>query len=125
MLIYHKKIHEPKKVVKNTTANMRVKAASLADFINSPEMRKAMGIPAFVQPWSACTDAIDYHIMSEASQWIYPVLKGAGIRMMHYSGDRDGAVPTYGTKGWVKSLNWHIEMAWAPWTTDDQVSGYI
>lgn len=45
--------------------------------------------------------------------------------MMHYSGDRDGAVPTYGTRGWVKALNWKMLKEWRPWMTDGQVSGFI
>jgi hypothetical protein len=35
--------------------------------------------------------------------------------MMHYSGDTDGAVPTLGTKKWIKTLNWEIQEIWAPW----------
>lgn len=45
--------------------------------------------------------------------------------MMHYSGDRDGAVPTYGTRGWVQSLNWERKQEWHPWTTLGQVSGFF
>jgi carboxypeptidase C (cathepsin A) len=52
-------------------------------------------------------------------------LKAAGIKLMHYSGDRDGAVPTYGTRGWVKSLGWKKEKEWEQWTTQGQVSGFI
>ena len=31
------------------------------------------------------------------------------IRMMHYSGDTDGVVPTYGTKQWIEGLNWDVK----------------
>lgn len=111
--------------IPHTPNNMRVEADFLTDYVNSPKVRKALNVPDFVQAWEQCTDKIDYHIQVEASMWIYPVLKAAGVRMMHYSGDRDGAVPTYGTKGWVKSLKWPMTKEWRQWKTDGQVSGYI
>ena len=44
---------------------------------------------------------------------------------MFYSGDTDGAVPTYGSKQWIKDLNWDIVDEWRPWETNGQVSGYV
>lgn len=44
---------------------------------------------------------------------------------MFYSGDTDGAVPTYGSKEWIKDLGWDVKTEWTPWFTDGQVSGYI
>lgn len=60
---------------------------------------------------------------AEASEWIYKELHGK-IRMMHYSGNVDGAVSTIGTQGWIDSLNWEITGAWAPWYQNDQVAGF-
>jgi serine carboxypeptidase-like clade 2 len=50
--------------------------------------------------------------------------------MLHYSGDTDGAVTTYGTKRWIKNLNWAKKHNWRPWyttfaTEGKQVSGYV
>ena len=44
---------------------------------------------------------------------------------MFYSGDTDGAVATYGSKQWIKMLNWPVKEAWRPWFTNGQVSGYV
>jgi len=44
---------------------------------------------------------------------------------MFYSGDTDGAVPTYGTKQWIQELGWEVQDAWRPWYTHGQVSGYL
>ena len=60
----------------------------------------------------------------EGSIWIYGILRPYGYKMMHYSGDTDGVVPTIGTRRWVKSLGWKMTSDWQPWTTDGQVSGY-
>ena len=45
--------------------------------------------------------------------------------IMFYSGDTDGAVPTYGSKEWIKQLDWPVKQEWTPWFTDGQVSGFI
>jgi len=51
-------------------------------------------------------------------------MKQQGLRMMFYSGDTDGAVPTWGTKQWIQELNWPIVDSWRPWYTNGQVSGF-
>jgi serine carboxypeptidase-like clade 1 len=48
-----------------------------------------------------------------------------GYKILFFSGDTDGAVPTYGTRRWLKMLNLDVKDAWRTWVTDDQVSGYI
>jgi carboxypeptidase C (cathepsin A) len=53
-------------------------------------------------------------------------MKEAGVKILFYSGDTDGAVPTYGTKRWIKDLDWNITQEWRPWTDyDGQVAGYL
>lgn len=44
---------------------------------------------------------------------------------MFYSGDTDGAVPTYGSKRWIETLNWDVKKDWRAWKTNGQVSGYV
>jgi hypothetical protein len=54
-------------------------------------------------------------------------LKYAGYRMVFYSGDTDGAVPTYGTKRWLAKLNWPLKDngEWRAWHgLDTQVAGF-
>lgn len=109
----------------NSTAANRVQADFLSDYVNDPKTRNALNIPDFVQTWTQCSEKINYHLQNEASMWIYPILKANGIKLMFYSGDTDGAVPTFGTKRWIKELNWPIKEEWRQWKTDSQVSGYI
>jgi hypothetical protein len=103
----------------------------VTDYINSPEVRAALHIPDDIQAFEECSDAIgaNWHYQEEASEWIYKVLKANGIKMLHYSGDTDAAVSSFGTKRWIKQLNWNVEAKWRPWyvTTagGKQVSGYI
>jgi len=44
--------------------------------------------------------------------------------MMHYSGDTDGVLPTYGTKRWIEDLAWNKIGNYTAWVTDKQVSGF-
>ena len=46
-------------------------------------------------------------------------------KILFFSGDTDGAVPTFGSRRWIKMLNLPIKSAWRPWITDGQVSGYV
>ena len=54
--------------------------------------------------------------------------------MLKISGDTDGVVSTYGTKQWIKELDWRVTQQWRPYyvskqgvdSNDDlQVAGYI
>jgi carboxypeptidase C (cathepsin A) len=96
----------------------------ITDYMNRQDVRDAFNIPSTVQTWEMCSSTLQYHEQHEGSFWIYGVLKDK-YRMMFYSGDTDGAVPTYGSKQWIKDLNWAITEEWRPWYTDSQVSGYM
>lgn len=63
----------------------------------------------------------DWHIdlQPEGSFWIYPLLKANGYKILVYSGDTDGAVPTYGTQRWINDLNWKVKKDWSPWYSTD------
>jgi carboxypeptidase C (cathepsin A) len=90
-------------------------------------VRRALNIPDHVQAWQECNDDINenYAYQYEGSFWIYKVLKQYGYKILFYSGDTDGAVPTYGTRRWITQLNWPVKKPWTPWYTDGQVSGFI
>jgi serine carboxypeptidase-like clade 2 len=99
----------------------------LADYANRQDVRRALNIPDHVQPWSMCNDIISkkYSYQYEGSFWIYKIMKQYGYKMLFYSGDTDGAVPTFGTRRWIEMLNWKVKTNWYPWFTDGQVSGYF
>jgi len=68
--------------------------------MNKQETRDAFNIPDSVQVYEQCSSTLDYHVQDEASLWIYPILRNK-YKLMFYSGDTDGAIPTYGTKQWI------------------------
>jgi len=94
-----------------------VLGAPLSDYLNQADVRLTLHIDDAVQPWEMCNGNANwtYAYSREASQWIYPILKQAGIRQIFYSGDTDGAVGLAGTRQWIKELDWPIRRKWAPW----------
>lgn len=48
-------------------------------------------------------DWFNYDILRIGSQWIYESLNGK-IRMLHFTGDIDGAVPSTGTYEWIETM---------------------
>ena len=46
--------------------------------------------------------------------------------MLFYSGDTDGAVPTLGTRNWIRDLGRNVTQQWMPWSVPSmgQVAGY-
>jgi len=44
---------------------------------------------------------------------------------MVYSGDTDGAVPTWGTLAWLRLINWDKTGDWYPYMVDGALGGYI
>jgi hypothetical protein len=88
-------------------------------YMNREDVRDAFHVPAELPAWEQCSSTLSYHEQHEASFWIYPIVKQNNIRALFYSGDTDGAVPTYGSRRWIKDLNWAVVDAWRPWYTNE------
>ena len=93
--------------------------------MNLSDTRKALHIPDNVQAWDLCQSGDWWHyvIQPKGSQWIYEELMGK-VRMLHFSGDTDGAVPTLGTQNWIATTGWEVDQEWTPYFVDAQVAGY-
>jgi len=88
----------------------------LIEYLNSDEVRTNLHIPSSIQAWDLCTEDIFYVIEPQGSQWIYEELAAKGkYKMLHYSGDTDGAVATIGTENWIETLDWNVTSNWAPY----------
>jgi carboxypeptidase C (cathepsin A) len=109
----------------------QVMGTFLSDYLNRDDVRKALHIDDRIKTWEMCNGYIGQNYLLNAtaetspSVWIYPVIRDAGIRMMFYSGDTDGAVSTYGSKLWINKMNFCVAADWKAWYTKGQVSGYI
>jgi hypothetical protein len=96
----------------------------LIEWANDATVREQLHIPDYVQAWDMCEGDIDYTINPEGSQWVWEKHQNA-YRMLKFSGDMDGAVPTSGTRNWIKSMNRDVLEAYRPWYVEGQVAGYL
>lgn len=87
----------------------------LIEYFNDPTVRDLLHItPVTDQAWDMCTSGISYTSgYDTGSQWIYTNLKGK-YRTLFYSGDTDGAVPTYGSMAWIAQMGYTTKTAWGP-----------
>lgn len=101
----------------------------MTSYLNREDVRDALNIPKWVQGFSDCNNPMyaTYQAFREGSIWIYNILLGYTdlYRIMHYSGDTDGAVATLGTRRWIAQQDWTVTNEWRPWTTDGDLSGYL
>jgi len=105
-----------------------VYAAPVVAYLNDPKTRDALHIDKTAKVWDLCAN-VDYASARAGSIDVYPILKGK-YRMLKYSGDADGSVPTAGTLQWIQDLNWTVTDPWrAYYITDEvgqqQVAGYV
>ena len=96
----------------------------LMDWANNATVRKQLHIPDYVQDWTMCFDEIDYSENPVGSEFVWREYKNQ-FRMLKYSGDMDGCVPTIGTLNWINALGREVKEDWRPWYTGDQVAGYF
>uniref|UniRef100_A0A7S3KQX2 Carboxypeptidase n=1 Tax=Euplotes crassus TaxID=5936 RepID=A0A7S3KQX2_EUPCR len=97
------------------------------DYLNRQDVRDALNVETD-QPWELCVGAerINYSRGEKASYWIYPTLFENNIRVLHFSGNADGSVPTQGTRDWIHSLNLPKARDFGPFYIEDkQVGGFV
>jgi hypothetical protein len=100
----------------------------LVKYFNADEVRSALHIPDYVGMWDMCNNTYNYTSGEQASQWIWEEMKASGqdYRLLKYSGDTDGAVPTLGTQRWINELNWPILEKYRPYYLENgELGGYV
>lgn len=99
----------------------------IIEYYGRADVRAALHIPESVQDWTLCTTKItlEYHRGSKGSQWVYEFFKDKDLKMLHFAGDVDGAVPAIGTERWIASMNWSVDEKWRTYLVDGQVAGYL
>jgi serine carboxypeptidase-like clade I len=96
-------------------------------FFNREDVKAAMNVDTKLK-WELCSDKVGkaYKIdRSRGSYFLYPKIISAGIKILVYSGDTDGAVPFNGTQKWISNLKLPILSKWKSWRVDDDnLAGY-
>jgi carboxypeptidase C (cathepsin A) len=98
----------------------------ITEWMNKADVRAALNVPDNYPGWEMCNDHDwwNYSILKIGSQWIYESLKGK-MRMLHFTGDIDGAVPSLGTYDWIQSMNPDVVADLRPYMYEGHVAGYI
>jgi len=99
-------------------------------WLNKPAVQKALHIFDNITVWQPCNDLVgnNYNVSwDNASYWAYPILIKNNYKILVYSGDTDGAVPTVGTIRWIKQLRTDLGLkttkSWSPWTMNTTTVG--
>ena len=98
----------------------------LIDYLNSQSVKDSLHIPAEIQAWDMCKDNINYTMFEKGSQFIWEALRGK-YRLLKYSGDQDGSVPTLGSLGWINALGWETKKPWRQYKVDghNNAAGFV
>jgi serine carboxypeptidase-like clade 2 len=104
-------------------------------FFNEPSIHIHLHVD-FVN-YDICSDEVadKYRMNSNASEWIYPYLIRAGLKILVYSGDVDANVPITGTLRWIERMKdvegIPVVEPWREWWVkglhkyEDQVGGMV
>jgi carboxypeptidase C (cathepsin A) len=92
-------------------------------YLNNATVKQAFHVNASIN-WEFCAN-LDYNPdYQHGSLYAYPMLINAGLNILIYSGDVDGAVPTIGTRQWIRSMNLAVLEPYRSWFVNEQVAGY-
>lgn len=90
-------------------------------YLRDPDVLKAYHISPNAFEWVMCTDAPNLVYTCDyvrGSLYAYPFLIDAGLKILIYSGDVDGSVPTIGTREWIAKLDLPVVQGYTPWTIE-------
>ncbi|XP_059507552.1 lysosomal protective protein-like isoform X1 [Stegostoma tigrinum] len=95
-------------------------------WLNRADVRQALHIPSFVQPWELCSSVVgeNYQRIYNTMHTFYLQLLGKGLRVLVYNGDTDMACNFLGENWFVKSLNQQQTLTYQPWIYNDQIAGF-
>jgi len=97
-------------------------ALPVPKYLDREDVRRVFNIEK-KEKFEACV-RFNYKRLAKATLWAYPTIKEAGYRILKYSGDTDGAVPTLGTEAWIEKLGWPVKVRHQPFEMNGKIAGY-
>ncbi|KAL8137162.1 hypothetical protein V2J09_003163 [Rumex salicifolius] len=96
-------------------------------WLNNADVRKALHAAqeSVGGRWELCTGRISFYHDAGSMITYHRNLTSRGYPALIYSGDHDMCVPYTGSEAWTRSMGYKIVDEWRPWTSDDQVAGYL
>jgi hypothetical protein len=88
----------------------------IINYFNNDEVKQKLNINQLSFEWDLCSAAMNllWDRNVSGSQWVYEALRGK-YKILFFSGDVDGAVPSFGSLQWINELNWKITTEWSPY----------
>ncbi|XP_061351197.1 serine carboxypeptidase-like 20 [Gastrolobium bilobum] len=98
-----------------------------SSWLNNGEVRKAIHAEreSVAGSWELCTIRIEYDHNAGSMIPYHKNLTMMGYRAIIFSGDHDMCVPFTGSEAWTRSLGYKIMDEWRPWSSNNQVAGYL
>lgn len=95
-------------------------------YYNRKDVKEALHVNKNII-WQGCSTTIDYtDDKVKGSFYVYPKLIQNKIKILIYSGDTDGAVPTPGTVDWINNLKLKVLKDTRIWNIDpDRAAGIV
>jgi hypothetical protein len=104
-------------------------------WLNRADVRAALHVDPSAGEWAMCTNKLKYSFNDVVASMVPLHRKlmshtAPPLRVLIYSGDVDGIVPTAGTRAWVESLAWPVAAPWRAWNCSSghrgvQTAGYV
>lgn len=99
------------------------------EFMNKQYVREALHIPPRAPDhWDLCRSLPEFNYTegSFGTEFVYRTFAGKpDYRILKFSGDTDGSVPTLGTFQWISGLNQKIVKPWQQFHLGKEVAGYF
>lgn len=95
----------------------------IPQYLDRNDVREILHVTEKRGGWEACT-RFNYERLPQGTIELYPKIKAAGYRILKYSGDTDGSVPTLGTNQWIENLGWDVKIDHDPFIIDGKVAGF-
>lgn len=108
-----------------------IDALGVIKYFSSKYVRDAFHIsPLANSTWDFCNEYINYTTNYEVGSYskVERIKDDPNLRILIYSGDTDGSVPTIGTRAWINKMKMTTEYNWKQWQVPekkDQVAGYV
>lgn len=104
-----------------------------AAYLNRPEVRAAIHIPSYVHNWHECSMEVNMALNNDSylsfKHLLPPLLDGAGLRILLYSGSFDWICNRVGTEELVRTMDWSGTAAFNTsqrytWAVNEKFAGY-
>lgn len=97
------------------------------DWFNKDDIKEALHVDKSIK-FEQCNGKVgdSYYMGTKGSFYLYPKLIAYGLKIWKFSGDTDLAVPTNGTRAWIKKLDLPIIDHYRSWfVKSDKIAGFV